>query len=677
MRSIIKWIILLAILGGIGWAALKWYRIQEVSVDAFSLIPSDAIYCIVTSRPIESWKEISGSNVWTHLQQNAYFAELTASANSLDSLIRDNDVLFDLIGSRALMVSAHMTGSKEYDFLFLTELSEASGIQFIKEYLNTFSAAGYSFRKEKYGDDDIIALQNLSDNSILFLSLTSNYLVASYTRKIITDALDYYHSNSQATREFFIRQEADLDNTGVVQVYMNYTKLPQFMSSYSDGSNEYVRRLSQTLQSSTLSFTVDNELISATGHTYVNDSVESYLKTLSLSGKAPSEITAIAPVRTAFFLGLGFSTFQQFFENFKKNLQQDVSEYKSYEENLLQMEKFLHIKLQENIINWIGDEVAILELQSSGKGLDNETALILKADNIEAARKNLIHIEKMIRRRTPVKFKTVDHKGYTINYLHMKGLFKILLGKFFARYDKPYYTIVNNFVIFSNHPQTLKSIIDDYLNKNTLSRSDEFRDFRKKFEDESSVLVYLNTPVLFNTMKKLADASTRASMENNKEYIVCFRQVAFQLVPEEGGFKTFLAEQFVAPQPVIKPEPAFADIGVEFDSVVENDVEVIDNATSTDDVDPMELPYIYAKNLNASSYTEYFPDSVVHFRVELKNGFKDGEFVEYYESGEVKMKGRFKRDKRDGTWRLFSEKGDLVMKRNYNNDDVTKEKIKE
>src|SRR6185503_17405757 len=134
----------------------------------------------------------------------------------------------------------------------------------------------------------------------------------------------------------------------------------------------------------------------------------------------------------------------------------DVTEYKHYKENLHQVESYLKISVQENLINWIGDEVALLELQSSGQGQDNEVAMVLKAANIEKAKKDLAYIENMVRRRTPVKFKTVDYKGYGIHFLGMKGVFKILLGKFFARYDKPYYTIINNFIIFSNHPQTLE-----------------------------------------------------------------------------------------------------------------------------------------------------------------------------------------------------------------------------
>ena len=681
MVRLLKWVVILGLLAGGAWVGWKWYNAQEASEDAFGLIPPDAIYCISTTDPIKSWKDISGSRAWGHLQKNGYFASLTASANALDSLIHENDLLFELIGSRALVASAHMIAPKKYDFLFLVDLKQVAGIKFLNEYLSTFKAAGYTFRKEKYGADELIILHNPASNSNLFLSLPGTYLLASFVKKIVTSALDTRKDNKSLTKETFNKAGDELESNGLVRVYLNYAMLPKFMACYSTGANEYVNHLSTELKTSSLSLSLDDDLILAKGHTYVNDSVESYLKTLSISGKGGTEITEVAPLRTAFYLGFGFTSFADFFNNFEKNLQRDVVEYKTYRSNLKAVEDYLSISLQTEFIDWIGDEVALIELQSSGKGLDNEVALVLKAYDIEKARKDLAHIEKMVRRKTPVKFKTVDHRGYAINYLSMKGLFKVLLGKFFTRYDKPYYIILNNFVIFSNHPQTLESIIDDYLDKKTLIKSPEFRTFRKEFDDEGSVFVYLNTPVLFNTMKKLADNPTQVSMEGNKQFIVCFRHVGFQLVPETSRFRTLFAEHFVQPDPLPDPIVKKADEDPK-DAVETDSVEVEENIPVTEETNPekadaMELPYIYAQNLNMPNFTVFFPDSTVNFKVELKNGFKDGLFTEYYPNGEVKMKGHFKRDKREGVWRRFDENGKLILKRNYHEDEVKKEKVKD
>jgi hypothetical protein len=678
MWKIIKWFIAFSVLGTVGWIAFKWYTSgSSVSIDALSLVPADAIYCITTDDPINTWKEISGSGTWTHLQRNAYFASLTSSANTLDSVIRDNDLLFDLIGSRSLIVSAHMTGVKQYDFLFLVDLQQVSGIKFMNDYISDFATDDISIQKEKYKEEDLITFHNPSDRTNLYVAFPGSYLVASYNRKILTASMEAYKTDSLQTKNAFLTSLNESTSPGLMKLYINYKLLPKFVSCYSNTANEYTARLGQALHATALNVTLDGDLIKATGHTFINDTIESYIKTLAISGKGPSEFAEVAPQRTAFALGLGFRSFAEFFANFEKNIQADVADYKEYRESLQMIENYLDISLQENFVNWIGDEIALLELQSSGRGIDNETALIFKADNIEKARKDLAFIEKMVRKKTPVKFKAVDHRGYSISYVSMKGLFKMLLGKFFARYDKPYYTIINNFVIFSNHPQTLKSIIDDYLDKTTLSRSEPYRDFRRQFEDESAVFVYINTPVLFQSLKKMADNPTQVSMEENKEYITSFRQLGFQLVPEETGFNTIIIEEHVAPEP---PEEVVEVVLEESDSVaaeVPEEPELPEEKATVAEADPMTLPYIYAQNLSKPSFKSYFADSTVHFEVELKNGFKNGSFTEYFENGEVKMKGHFKNDKRDGAWRLYDESGKIILRRNYEDGEIKREKAKD
>ncbi len=484
MRRFFKWIIPVAIVGGIGWVAWKWYGAKGISGDAFSLIPADAIYCIATNHPVKMWKEVSESNTWQHLQKNSYFASLTSAAEDLTGLVKGNDLLVNLVGSTTLIASAHMTAPKKYDFLFLLDLQNASGIKFLNEYLTSFGSSGYSIHKEKYKEEDIITLFNTAKKSSLYVSMPGSYVMASYTKNLLTKALDLQGTNHKSSKELFFAVDDEPEKTDKLKLYINYSMLTQFMACYSDGKNEYVNRLAQSLRTSSMDFTIEEEMLRAKGQTFINDTIESYVKTLASSGKGASEFLTVSPQRTAFFLGMGFSSFGEFFKNFENNLQRDVTGYANYKASMKQVESYLNISIQENVIDWIGDEVAVLEMQSAGEGLDNETAVLLKTDNIEKALSNMSRIEKMVRRKTPVKFKTMEYKGYSIRYLGVKNLFKIVLGKFFARYDKPYYTVISNFVVFSTHPQVLESMIDDYLEKRTLARDDEFRSFRSEFEHD-------------------------------------------------------------------------------------------------------------------------------------------------------------------------------------------------
>jgi antitoxin component YwqK of YwqJK toxin-antitoxin module len=171
-------------------------------------------------------------------------------------------------------------------------------------------------------------------------------------------------------------------------------------------------------------------------------------------------------------------------------------------------------------------------------------------------------------------------------------------------------------------------------------------------------------------------------MERNKPFIVCFRHIAFQLVPEQGKFRTIFAEQFVPVERNVAKEDTPTDVIPDEDTLTAEDQLLSDTPSEDiveidDNTDAMELPYIYVRNLNAKMHTSYFPDSSVHYKVELKNGFKDGSFTEYYDSGKEKMTGKFSGDKRDGVWRLYDPEGKLMMRRRYDNGEIRTEKVRD
>jgi len=539
------------------------------------------------------------------------------------------------------------------------DLKGASGLKFLNDYITTFNTGGYIVKKEKYFDNDILILHDPESNTNIYMSIPGTFLVMSYTKKVLINALDAQLNGATITKDQLVAVDETTNSIG--KLFINYKKLPEFVRSYSDGENEFAYRLSESLLTTNLDVSLREADILAEGYTYVNDSVDSYVRTLEMSGGGPMKFVGIAPQRTGFAMSFGFESFGSFFDKFQENIKSDVKEYNEYRDNISAVENYLKIDLRKQVIDWIDDEVAFIQLQSSGAGLDTEMAVILKANNIEKAKTDLDDIERQVRRRTPIKFKSVDHRGYEIKYLGMKGMFKILLGKFFARYDKPYYTIINNFVVFSNHPQTLESMIDDFLDKKTLNDWREFGSFHDSFDDRGSVFIYVNTPVMFNNMKKIVDTETRQSMDKNKDYITCFRHIGFQMVPGRGKFTTTFRERFVMPAAAVD----------EIDEIQEPS----SDSVTVDGKDPMELPYIYVSDVNSKSYTEYYGDSTtVHFKVELKNGFKDGSFTEYYENGKEKMTGKFNLDKRDGNWRLYDEDGDLVMRRTYDNGEVKRQK---
>ena len=290
--------------------------------------------------------------------------------------------------------------------------------------------------------------------------------------------------------------------------------------------------------------------------------------------------------------------------------------------------------------------------------------LYLKTNDIsKKAKQNLDFILEQIRKRSPVKFKEVNYKGYPINFMSIKGFFKLLIGNLFKEIDKPYFTIIEDYVVFSNHPNTLKSIINSYTNKETLDNFEAYKDFNDAFDSRSSVFAYINTPNLYNSVYNFVDTNAKKQLRANKDYFICFPQIGIQLTPEKGFFESRIVIDYEDPD-IVKTKYTFTDNRTPLKTnnapqIIEISEENLNKETI------FNIPEIFPTDLTAKEFIKKHTNGKVKFSVELKDGLKHGDYKEYYKNGKLKISGKYSKDVQNGPWRVYNFDADLVFKKRF------------
>lgn len=631
----------------------------KTNLQSIYLIPKDAVFIVESEQPVESWKKVSESDAWHHLRKNDYFSKLTENIQKVDTVFNNNHKLFEFFDGRSLFISVHMISPKDYGIFYVLDLKRIAKLQLLKTYLNTLLNDDYVMSKRMYHNHEILEVHDRESKETMYLAFIKNQLVASYTHTLVEASIDQYQEPVLGRNLNFIEVNQKVGHEDLFRMYVQYHYFDDYVKRFTDTPSDWVRRVSENFLFSGFYFDLDkNSTLTANGFTNISGTNEYYLEALQKSGTAERTIPTIVPKRTALYISYGFDSFSEFYKNFEKVQQNDPQQFESYQNGIEKVENFLKIDVKENFVSWIDDEIAVLQIQSRISKGKNDMALVLKANDAEKARTNLDFVLEQIRRKTPVKFKAVDYKGYKINFLSIKGFFKMLLGGRFDEFDKPYFTQIDEFVIFSDNPNTLKSIIDDALEGETLATSKEFRDFDDKFESESSVFVYSNVPLFFDNMYALADADTKQKMRKNKDFIICFPQFGMQLTPEDDLFESKLVINYQDVQEVKK------------NTQFEDKVQIPNSKTQSSD--PIEitdavfdLKPIYPTDLNAKAFSIKYPNGAIKFEVELKDGLKHGRYMEYYPDGTEKMTGRYRKDGQVGTWRYYDEQGKLVVKKRF------------
>lgn len=652
--KIIKWIILIVLLVVAGLTA--WHFLSPYSKsEPLDAIPEDAVFIGETNNLYEAWDRITQNKAWEYLKHHPMFAKLDKGISAMDTIVRGNSKLSEFIGRRKMFVSVNLLEDGRYDMVYVVDLRRVSKLMELQKLVGDFSTSNIKVTKVSHGLSSYFEFRIKSNGQKVFCYFKNNLFVGSLSRILLEKSLDQTSDEKLSEDANFKKIMDNTGNSGIFRLYVNYSKLDDYLKALLVTMDDNVKAFTNSLRYTGLAFNIDKDgTISCDGITLLNDSVHSSLRAIIKSGTGKATIEDVLPIQFSSATSLCFNKFTDYFDNMQESLSQTPYAYKNYQGEIAQVEKFLKINVRENFLDWIGEEVTIAQLAPMGLGKNNEFAVFLKTTDIDKAKENLEIIEKQIRKRTPVKIETVDYNGYPINYLAVKGFFRIFLGKLFQKLDKPYYTFINDYVVLANHPQTLKAIIDGQQNKTYVNKNEVFSDLYSRFSRKSNALLLVNTPNLLESLKGTLSAGYWQQLNSNRDNIVVFPYLGFQLEEDGDFFRTRFFAKFDG------GSRALSDVidTASMDTTAKANLVLMQEWSANAE------KYI-PKDLTQSIYKENYPEGQLKVEIEIKDGFRSGSFREYHENGELKIKGEYKADKKNGTWKFYNEQGEMIGKKEY------------
>lgn len=545
LRILLFLIILIALAIGGFWAYTEFVEPEEQR-DVYSFVPDDFVFVVESDKPIKDWQELSRSKVWRFLKTQQDVAELTGSADYLDSLLNNNELIVRLVKLGDLVISAHMTKSDDYDMLFYVDMKGYSRLARVQSGLESvFETTGYDVSKSDYIGQAIYALTDPENGEVLYLCRFNNVLIGSYTQDLVKKAIRQTGEPSITENPNFYDVRENLGRSDIYSIFLNYNLLEKYASLYLDDSPEMLQGIEEILSYSSFDFQVKDDHTYLKGYTKQVDSVASFFNIFKDVGQGRLLADEILPANTAFFGSMGFDDFDDFFERFSSYYEdQSPEDYEDFIKNKNRIEKYFDISLEEDFFSWMTDEVITALVPTDESGKKYSYYGLLHFDDYDLAKEKMDYFADQVRRKSPTKFLEIKHQGTPIRYLEIKGFFKIFLKKMFNSIEKPHYTFVGDYVAFSNDTTSLKYLIDQYLGQNTLEYTDYYTDFMDNFESRSNLFIYANNKNLLNFMRESLDYESRVELNKNMDYVLAFPQFGIQMRPAKGMYQTYLYTEF-------------------------------------------------------------------------------------------------------------------------------------
>lgn len=661
-KKFVKRVLLIGVLALVAYIVYSMAHIMfspDRNIRQVYLIPEDAAFIIETSDPVNDWRKFSQSETWQCLKQAKSIAEITASIESVDSIIKSNKTLLSLVGKRDMLISLHKTRTTDFDFLAVIDMQKASKMEMLKDQIETvLKMTGGEVTQRAYGGVTIHEMRDPETRDILYLSFVDNHLVLSYRAQLLQASIDCRKMPKIGLDHAFIEAEKLVAGKGLVRLYINYAQLPQFMSIYLGGRNEYIDMFSNSMDFAGLFFNSDKEKMEIKGYTMRKEVADPYVTALLSSGKHKMKAHEIMSARTAFYTNIGFDDPVTFVKELENTLStNDKATYDTYKSSRKKIESLFDISLEEHFLSWMSGEFAMSQSEPGLLGREPELILAIRAKSIKDAHEKMDFIEKKVKNRTPIKIKTTTYKEFEIKYLEMKGFFRLFFGGLFDKFEKPYYTYVDDYVVFSNKSSSLLAFVEDYEQKNLLKNDPGFKKSYSYFHSNSTAFVFADMHKFFPQLKTMVSAETWKDMQTNQDVLYSFPYWTMQIV----GNKQQVSLHYIMDFKPYTEELVVESSGEEIDK---EDKEMNEDATSEKEL-MSELKRFYVEKFEGNVLREFHADGALKSESEVKDGKRHGRYREYYEDGTLKVRGKYSKNKPKGTWKYYTPEGKFDRKEKF------------
>lgn len=645
----VKWIffgifiaLLVVFLGG--YLFIKWNK--TTSVDPHHLIPSNAMYVFESDKPLENWEQLQKNELWNFLNKHPYFDAINKDAAYLDTLINEQKSLLKLFGRRKFICSAHPLSKTKYDFLFAVDLAQGRNIMSSPDVLaNLLEEAGFKLTSRKSGDYDILSCKDPYSGDVLYMVLIHNYLVCSYAVEIVENSIKAYHDPEIAKDENFQKVYKKINANGYGRLWVQWSWMDDYFAMYSSQPNPWLNEITQAMSYGAFDLYLQSDQIKLDGNIHPFDSFSGYLQALVKSGSNKAYSSHVLSNRTAFSWTMCFKSMDKFYENLKEVALAEPKTAEKFNKNLDRVQNYLNINVEEDLIAWMGEEVCFAQNKRFSNNSKDEYIALIKIRNRELAQKKLGFLTEQIKKKTPTKFKELHFRSYTIHYLELKGAFNFLFGDLFQKMEKPYFTFVEDYVVFSNSARGLIGLIEDFENNRVLEADPNYI----SSGDESTMLsVYVAPYNTFEALKSKLKFEKAEDLKKSKEYFEGFG--AFSLDLRSAG-KLVKVEANLT----MRKEDSTEQIGAgDIASLWKQQVE-----SGTDEQFALRI-------IEDGIYKQFYPGSdQVFIDAKTKWGIMHGKYTEYHQNGQVKCRGKYRKGQKTGVWKYYNDQGEQVDKKRF------------
>jgi hypothetical protein len=476
--------------------------------EVINTIPASATFIFEFNNDSSFYDIYSKSELFTAITGAQKMNEL----HTLRSALLRNNVLGSFFINQDIFISIHPQKQDSIDYLFTLPASTTFGETTLDQIKN-IKLDGGTIKMAKIAGRNAyeIQLDSLSRNFYLAEKATHIW-TGSFSKQLLEESLNYKPKDHFAFNLLSNQQSL----TSLSNVYINNKQLaPLLEQLYKTDNITLWKGLALLPATTTLSLNYKSDALMFNGFTTLQSSgTSSYMSLFKSMKPVTTTLSSLFPITTAYSTSYAVNDVQQFIAALTK-WHQKAGLDKGKAKLFARVKTETGVQFNKEFYALLDNEFSIVTTRFQ------ENLAIIKIKNGALLKPALNNISTMINEDT--------------GQLNYNQIPMFLLGDALTQFRRPYFIILDNYLILANTPRELSNYKENYLSNAFLSKDEEFTEFNNLLAQQCNISFFIHFKNASNVFKRTLKSSFAKSYQQEPGF-KSYYAAAYQLSASENQF---------------------------------------------------------------------------------------------------------------------------------------------
>lgn len=481
-------------------------------------------------------QELQQSNlIWKDVMAFPFMQPFRSELSFLDSAIRKNEKIAGIFRNYPLWLAVSLRGRTSFELLILTSVPGKEPESVINDFFRQTYKNRITILTSPYASVSLEEVIVKGYPDPFYFAVSKGVFMGSFHSDLVKKAIDRLSLNiSSITGTGFKKVESIIGKKVDANIYINYRYLSFYLSRFfNENMNTNLVKLSLFADWSGLDMIIKRDELLVNGYSTCGDTTTRFLPLFQDQIPQKIEISRVIPDDASSFVFFGLNDFKKFYSKF----QVYQPEQAMIRDNFTisgETPRLGDIPSCEYFLPWVGNEIALINTENPARDEEESSYAILKVSDKHLADSLLYELSKI----TGKKHEVQVYKDVPINTLNIRNIIPHTLGSFLEKVTGSTYSFLDDYIIFSNDPASLKRLIDRVHAGKTLETNKSFHDFNENMAEKANIYFYVNAQRSLKKIKSLFRENISTSLNAMIDTLRKFESMGVQLSNRNGIFFT-------------------------------------------------------------------------------------------------------------------------------------------